>query len=303
MDNLCYVTAYLKNSAGCTGTGFFFGKKDAVFLITNKHCLTLDMTRAWTSHVESVSFVMHSKVGDVVSIGDNAFIYIATVQVSLDTVIWHPSDEVDLCAIRATPYTGTISRRNKAPFAQTDVINLTPHIKLFDETCIGLESDLLPLEPVVSLGYPLGLWDQVNIMPLMRTGNLACVPSFDFLGRPEGVVDMACYAGASGSPVFVAAAQRLDRTGTTVFAWHLILVGVTYGVYNVEGAVTIPVPIHSAAQQPGLPLPPGNQQPILDGNPIIAQPPPVAMNGLATIPSHTTAYVKASQISVLLQHE
>jgi hypothetical protein len=52
------------------------------------------------------------------------------------------------------------------------------------------------------VGYPTGLWDDVHNSPLFRTGSTATHPAVDFQGRPEFVVDLACFPGSSGSPVF-----------------------------------------------------------------------------------------------------
>jgi hypothetical protein len=64
------------------------------------------------------------------------------------------------------------------------------------------------IEDVIMVGYPNGLWDHVNNLPLVRKGATASHPGIDFKieGQPGPgvtVVDMACFPGSSGSPVFV----------------------------------------------------------------------------------------------------
>ena len=57
------------------------------------------------------------------------------------------------------------------------------------------------LMPIAMIGYPTGLWDEQNNLPLFRMGTTASHPTIDFDGRAEVVIDMACFPGSSGSPV------------------------------------------------------------------------------------------------------
>jgi hypothetical protein len=43
----------------------------------------------------------------------------------------------------------------------------------------------------------------VNNLPVLRRGITASHPAIDFKGRPDFVVDIACFAGSSGSPVLM----------------------------------------------------------------------------------------------------
>lgn len=60
---------------------------------------------------------------------------------------------------------------------------------------------LSALEDVVMVGYPIGLWDQVNNMPIIRRGITATHPKLPYNGREEFMIDAACFPGSSGSPV------------------------------------------------------------------------------------------------------
>lgn len=59
------------------------------------------------------------------------------------------------------------------------------------------------MEQVVTAGYPRGLRDEVNNLPVTRSGITATPLAFDFLGEPEFLVDMPCFEGGSGSPVLI----------------------------------------------------------------------------------------------------
>lgn len=53
------------------------------------------------------------------------------------------------------------------------------------------------------IGYPNGLWDSVNNMPIVRRGSMATNISLDHNGKREFVIDAACFPGSSGSPVIL----------------------------------------------------------------------------------------------------
>ncbi len=67
------------------------------------------------------------------------------------------------------------------------------------------------------VGYPNGLWDKSHDpADLLVRGITASHPEIDFCGKPELLVDIACFPGSSGSPVFVLNANgRCDERGNT----------------------------------------------------------------------------------------
>ncbi len=54
---------------------------------------------------------------------------------------------------------------------------------------------------VMMIGYPNGLWDEANGLPIIRQGSTASHPAIPFDGRDEVVLDMACFPRSSGSPI------------------------------------------------------------------------------------------------------
>jgi hypothetical protein len=53
------------------------------------------------------------------------------------------------------------------------------------------------------VGYPNGIWDATNNMPIARRGITATHPNLNYEGRREFMIDAACFPGSSGSPVFL----------------------------------------------------------------------------------------------------
>jgi hypothetical protein len=64
-------------------------------------------------------------------------------------------------------------------------------------------NDLMALEDVIIVGYPDGIWDSLNNLPIFKKGIAATHPKIDYEGRPQFLIDAAIYPGSSGSPVFL----------------------------------------------------------------------------------------------------
>ncbi|EGJ10834.1 trypsin-like peptidase domain-containing protein [Rubrivivax benzoatilyticus] len=91
-------------------------------------------------------------------------------------------------------------------------------------------ADLPALLDIVLVGYPNGIWDEKNNQPIIRKGITATHPELDYNGRPEFVIDAACFNGSSGSPVFL---LELGRTvsrasGMTIGNSRVKLLGILY---------------------------------------------------------------------------
>ena len=102
------------------------------------------------------------------------------------------------------------------------------------------------LEEVLFVGYPNGVWDQVNLMPILRRGTTATPIALDFEGRPEFLIDAAVYPGSSGSPVFIYQNDTL-RPNQNV-GRKFLFAGVIAAVFFREEAnhlVSAPVPANN----------------------------------------------------------
>ena len=90
-------------------------------------------------------------------------------------------------------------------------------------------ANLIAIEEVVMVGYPNGIWDHVNNMPVFRRGVTATHPNADYCGRKEFMIDAACFPGSSGSPVLLYnLGNYSDRKGNTIIGSRLKLLGVLY---------------------------------------------------------------------------
>jgi len=134
--------------------------------------------------------------------------------------IFHSS--VDLAIMPINPLIEEAKARGNTYFFSPLVSNLIP-------TATEL-ADLPALLDVVLIGYPNGIWDEKNNQPIFRRGITATHPEIDYNGKPEFLIDAACFNGSSGSPVFLAEIGRtMSRSqGITIGPNRIKLLGVLY---------------------------------------------------------------------------
>lgn len=118
---------------------------------------------------------------------------------------------------------------------------------------VTLNADLIPtsdyiqnsfsrIEDITVVGYPDGIWDSINNIPITRRGITATPLQIDFEGTPRFLIDAAIYGGSSGSPVFVFNQGSYSIPGKGLYAGdRLKLVGVVYAVaqHTVTGDLRI----------------------------------------------------------------
>lgn len=96
-----------------------------------------------------------------------------------------------------------------SPFGwQLDLIakdGVRPYLMELSSQMIASEAQMAEFdsfEPVIFVGYPNGLYDEVNYTPIVRQATTATPLQFDFCGRPEFLIDGSVFPGSSGSPVY-----------------------------------------------------------------------------------------------------
>lgn len=186
------ISLIKNNKPVSNATAFFFNYqttngKSVLILITNRH---------FVENVKDISLLNFSLTTMTAEVEINVHLTDDTNNSSRHTVDWylHPSEDLAFCFWNPIK----VNIENKTG-KQIYLVNL-------EDTLIPSQTelnDLKALENVVMIGYPSGLYDQVNNLPLLRTGSTSSHPAFDFNGRKHGMVDMACIPGSSGSPIFI----------------------------------------------------------------------------------------------------
>lgn len=163
-----------------------------------------------------------------------------TIEITDFEIAWilHDSLDVDLCVM---PIFTLLEETNKKDislfYIGLTVLNLPSKEDL---------EDLTALEEVIMIGYPNGIWDSYNNKPIIRKGITATHIALDYNNKKEFVIDMACFPGSSGSPVFLLheGSHTSKRNGTLLAGSKFFLLGTLYAgpQHNVIGQIaTIPI--------------------------------------------------------------
>ncbi len=144
------------------------------------------------------------------------------------------------------------------PFApvlhEAQAKGVAPFFMPLDKSLVPSSTELAALtalEDVIMIGYPIGIWDSHNNMPVIRKGITATHPANDYEGRQEFMIDLACFPGSSGSPVFLFnVGSYASRDGGTIIGSRIKLLGILYAgpQFTAEGEIHIVnVPTHQTA--------------------------------------------------------
>jgi hypothetical protein len=150
-----------------------------------------------------------------------------------DPWIEHPNPEVDIAILPFQPIEDA-SKTNRTPIFRSGI----------DESFfLNSEGsrDLSPIEDLLMIGYPGGHWDCVNNLPVYRRGVTASHPGFDFQGRSEFLIDLACFPGSSGSPVFLFNPNGFRRGEDLVIGERFAFMGLLYAgpTHPIQGRLSV----------------------------------------------------------------
>ena len=195
-EQLMFTTVRLAADNGSYGTGYFYNfqidKKNIPVIVTNKHVVN-------NNPDETMTFLVHLTSNGEEEDGNYA--------VRLSTHwLFHPTK--DMCLTYCASLNEEIPKLTGKHVFMRNI----------DNSFIWSKEKLTELsmsESVTMIGYPNGLWDQKHNFPIFRYGNTAAHPGYDFNEDGIGLVDMACFPGSSGSPVFIINEGSVkDKTGS-----------------------------------------------------------------------------------------
>lgn len=235
-ENLFFTTVRIDtvapNGDRGSGTGFLYLHKlgedsHAPFVVTNKHVV---------NGMQTGSLTFHQKKDDQPNLG---------VGFRLDIGDWanfwfgHPSPDIDIAITPFLPLEAHIKQNNGVDlfyrFIASELVPTTEQEEQFDA-----------IESVTFIGYPNGIWDRKNLLPVARRGTTATPITVDFEGTPRFVIDASVFGGSSGSPVFLLNQGMIaDKRGNTTIGSRALFVGVVAAVYyrtRLNEIVPVPVP-------------------------------------------------------------
>lgn len=190
------IVAGKGESAVSVGTGFLYAvpkpdrpDQQVTMLITNKHVLD---GADWARLV----LVAHPMNGELGEFGRPKSAQRHQVDLPIPPFkVDHPAHDVDLCALLFSPVINHLQAQGLA--AHHAVLGAGVRLPLDARTYTRT------VEPVLMVGYPRGIWDEINNAPILRRGSTATHPLVRYNGRAEFMIDAACFPGSSGSPVFL----------------------------------------------------------------------------------------------------
>jgi len=148
-------------------------------------------------------------------------------------IVHYPEKNVDLCAI---PIDGNLNNAS--------TLKKKPYLKCIDASFIPTSdewSSFSAIEETTMVGYPDGIWDEKNNLPVTRRGITATHPRIDYNGNGEFLIDTAVFTGSSGSPVYLFNQGSYATDKGITMGSRMKLLGINYAVYTqtAKGNITI----------------------------------------------------------------
>lgn len=224
-----------------SGTGFLFVHKmpdgnHVPFVVTNKHVV---------NGMRSGSLTFHQRKDDKPNLGNGFRLELTNWS---DFWFGHPDTDIDIAITPFAPLESHVKQIHGIDlfyrFITSDLLPTTEQIDGFDA-----------IESITFIGYPNGIWDTKNLLPVARRGTTASPMSVNFENTPRFLIDASVFGGSSGSPVFILNQGMItDKHGNTTVGSRVVFVGVVAAVFfrtqlNQIIAVPIPTQTQPMAQQ------------------------------------------------------
>jgi hypothetical protein len=223
------ITTYANGNISGSGTGFFYladldGQGSSLLLVTNKHVL---------QGADLIEFTLHLADPNVVGKPSGNF---DTFQIEMIKPNEHPDANVDLAFIYLTKMINELQSNGREYCFIPVTTGQIPSLEDWES--------FDAIQEITMVGCPIGLFDEVNNLPIVRRGVTSSDISKNFRGQNHFLVDIACFPGSSGSPLFVVReGQFLDkRSGQyTIAEPQIFFVGVLYSgpTFNTRGEIVL----------------------------------------------------------------
>lgn len=230
-EKITYSTVLIKSTypdgTSGSGTGFIINMCEDKQTDT---CIPLIITN-W--HVVDGSIQTHFEFCMADENGNPIDQKAMSVGYSTDAWVHHPDPDVDLCCLPLAVALRSFETNNLKPF----YVPLSP---IYIPSNSEIE-ELKAIENVTMVGYPIGLSDDYNHKPIIRSGITATHIKKDYKGKKEFLVDMACFPGSSGSPIFILNEGIYNVKNSVYVGDRVMFVGILYGgpQFCATGDITI----------------------------------------------------------------
>lgn len=164
-------------------------------------------------------------------------------------ILEHPEPSVDLVAIPVLPYLEEAQKNGVDLYYLNFGHHMLPPSWLLEK--------LEPSTSLLMVGFPNGLIDEVNNLPITRKGILATPFKADYKGKKDFLADIAAFPGSSGSPII---AYFENKTPTKDRTWLIgnssaYFLGVLYAgptISNTGKIIQSPIPTSQYVSQTNL---------------------------------------------------
>ena len=212
------------------GTGFVFqhpaGEMNYPFIVTNKHVIE-------KANSGGITFIKARD--EKPALGDHFRLHLE----QFDS-LWfgHPDPAIDIAIAPLAPMERFIEGLGVKIFYRAIGSDLIP-------TPLQM-ADIDAIEDIVFVGYPNGIWDQKNFLPIARRGTTATPIPVNFDGERKFLIDASVFGGSSGSPVFIYNTGTYGtKNGPAKVGTRVHFVGVVSAVFfrtELNELVSVPIP-------------------------------------------------------------
>lgn len=180
------------------GSGFFFRRRDRLFLVTSRHVFHDPASGHFPDRIE---MVLHASRTNLL---DTRLLRLPLYE--RGTARWHQAvdggGEVDVAAL---------------PVDSAQVPEATAACPFTPDHLPGGAAEVDVGAPLVLVGFPLGFYDTVHQLPVARQATVASAYGVRFQGQGFFLTDARMHRGASGAPVV------MRRPGdTSAMPWTLL---------------------------------------------------------------------------------
>lgn len=220
-DQLYYSTVMIQTAQG-SGTAFLLSRTlvglTSVYLVTNKHVVK-DKTDCVVRFHKSESLDPKTKVGD--------FVHHFTNEDWINGWKFHDDNEVDLAVFNLTGTMAALYEQKQYIFYRCLTIDMIANKEKAKE--------IIAMERIFFVGYPNAFRDELNNLPIARSGYLATPLYSNFEGKEAFLFDASVFEGSSGSPVCIVNENfetYSDTMGNAKVEGRCILVGVNASTFT-----------------------------------------------------------------------
>ena len=221
IDQLMFLTTLIKvnqnNGKNWTGTGFYhkFEKNDFPLycVISNKHVF---------NDGDSCEIGIRQCVSEKERMFSNKVVNFGIEDYS-QFIVNHPDDEIDIaCLVLMPDLLEPIIEEEKISIWSTEKSSIASQDRLRDFSLFF---------NIITVGYPLGIYDDNNNVPIYRKGFTSTSPVLSYRSEKHFFIDIPTFPGCSGSPVFLFDKDHIPKTDVDN-RHRMLLVGIISQTVN-----------------------------------------------------------------------